>query len=109
MYGEDMHCPMWNCMSELMMTLATIFIAQLTVQQAMEVGSPLLKQMWQRIRTRRDRSLTWSETKNLEVGIANLTEPKKSEEEAQSLLPEYPGVLDDYTVLIFTLACSPSS
>ena len=103
-YGEDMHCPMWNCMSELTMTLATIFVVQLTVQQAVEVGQPLLKQLWQSWRTNRAKGLRqasavgWVEEQGaLEEGggASNLG---MSEEEAQALLPEHPGVIDDYAV-----------
>ena len=112
-FGEDMHCPMWNCMSELTMTLATIFVVQLTVQQAMEVGLPFFKQVLQDVRTNREKGLrrasaiAWdSQTNLMEAGtdeVASGRAVKMSEEEAQALLPAYPGVIDDYAV-----PCLPS-
>lgn len=114
-FGEDMHCPMWNCMSELTMTLATIFVVQLTVQQAMEVGQPYIKQLWKDLKTNREKgirrasAMAFSDSqKNLmEQGLTeapNSSRPgQMSEEEAQALMPDYPGVIDDYAEMIIQL------
>jgi hypothetical protein len=85
-----MHCPEWNCMSELTMTLATIFVIQLTVQQLMELGLPVGKQLWKRLATSRPKVAGLERAPDEGTAM--------SEEEAQSLLPEYPGVIDDYAV-----------
>jgi len=98
-FGEDMHCPEWNCMSELTMTLATIFTVQLTVQQAMELGMPVGKQLWRKLTTSREKGL-----RRASAMLADGTEEGGlSEEAAQAMLPEYPGVIDDYAEMIIQL------
>eukprot|EP00281_Chroomonas_sp_CCMP1168_P022841 CAMPEP_0206223206 /NCGR_PEP_ID=MMETSP0047_2-20121206/6365_1 /ASSEMBLY_ACC=CAM_ASM_000192 /TAXON_ID=195065 /ORGANISM="Chroomonas mesostigmatica_cf, Strain CCMP1168" /LENGTH=707 /DNA_ID=CAMNT_0053646073 /DNA_START=132 /DNA_END=2255 /DNA_ORIENTATION=- len=80
-FGEDMHCPEWHCMPELTMTLASVFVVQMTVAQTLEVGLPIIRSRYRGYQEETE----MRKKQGLQKG--DLV-PEMSEEERQSKLSE---------------------